>query len=199
MSINWNFELTNVALFIGAVIAAVYARRQVAELRESNHKLAESGLNQEQQLRASVLLRLDERWESPSMMAARADLETVFTEVRSETRRSHPEPGALLQYLSAPNFERHLKELRGADLRKQRRLLQICGFFETVGYVAQAGYVTPDDIYQLLGGSIITAGEVFLPYIEWLLRQDASPDLYRNFRWLVDQIRRKSTFSAVQA
>jgi hypothetical protein len=46
MAINWNFELTNVALLVGAVFAARYARHQVAEMRESNSKLAESGRSQ---------------------------------------------------------------------------------------------------------------------------------------------------------
>ena len=64
MKVNWDFELTNVALFVGAIVAAIYAHRQVGAMRESNQKQAESAKNQELQLRASVLLSLDERWES---------------------------------------------------------------------------------------------------------------------------------------
>jgi hypothetical protein len=43
MAVNWNFELTNIALFAGAIVVAVYAHRQVAAMRESNRKQWFSG------------------------------------------------------------------------------------------------------------------------------------------------------------
>lgn len=49
MTVNWDFELTNVALAGVAVWALLFARRQVAEMRESNRKQAESSHNQELQ------------------------------------------------------------------------------------------------------------------------------------------------------
>jgi hypothetical protein len=77
------------------------------------------------------------------------------------------------------------------DPHQQRRLLQVCGFFETVGYVTFARYITMDDVYLLLGGSILTAATVFIPYIDMLLQQGAHPKLYQNFRLLVDQVKRR--------
>jgi hypothetical protein len=38
VSVNWNFELTNVALLAGAIVAAIYARRQLAAVLESNQR-----------------------------------------------------------------------------------------------------------------------------------------------------------------
>jgi hypothetical protein len=189
MAINWNFELTNVLLLLGAVVAAIYARRQVAEMRESNRKLAESGRSQENQLRAGILLTLDARWESPQMMAVRGDLETLIREVYAEALDYYPDRAADIELVSAPYFERRLSSLRDTDSRLQRRLLQICGFFETVGYVTVAGYITLDDVYRLLGGSILTSATVFTPYLDRLLGQGAHPKLYSNFRWLVNQVK----------
>lgn len=73
--------------------------------------------------------------------------------------------------------------------RRQLRLLQVCGFFETVGYVTSTGYITIDDVYNLLGGSILTAARVFLPYIDLLVAQGEHPKLFENFRWLVNQVK----------
>ena len=91
MTVNWNFELTNLALAGVAIWAVLFARRQVGEMRESNRKLAESARNQELQLRASVLLSLDERWESVSIAAAIAELRTLIGEVERELAVRYPD------------------------------------------------------------------------------------------------------------
>ena len=124
------------------------------------------------------------------MTAARNDLEALVAEVFAETQQTYPDRLAGIDLLSAPGFARRLIALRTSDLRKQRRLMQICGFFETVGYVTFAGYITLEDVYSLLGGSILMAATVFLPYIDVLLEQGAHPKLFENFRWLIDRVKR---------
>jgi hypothetical protein len=120
VSINWNFELTNLALSVGAIVAAVYAHRQVAAMRESNQKQADSAKNQELQLRAGVLLTLDQRWESNPILSVRSQLEDLWTRVMPEVRRDYPDPDAAVQLLSAPYFARRLRDMPVRDSQSQR-------------------------------------------------------------------------------
>ncbi len=182
MAINWNFELTNVALLIGALVAALYARRQVAEMRVSNRKLAESGISQEYQLRASVLLTLDQRWESPQMAVARASLHKLREEVEAESNERS----------AAQAYNEKLASLRSSNPALYLRVFQICGFFETVGYVACANYISRQEIIDLLGPSILEAGRIFLPHIQALRDLEGNDShLFDYFLWLLDRARRE--------
>jgi hypothetical protein len=196
MTVNWNFELTNVALFIGAIIAAIYARRQVGAMRESNQKQAESAKNQELQLRANVLLALDQRWETEPLVSVRVDLQDFIKKVFDECATRWPGKSASeLRPLTAPIFLSRLNELETQDAAMHFRLFQICGFFETVGYVARAGYVTPDDIFYLLAGSIMSVATVFTPYVNAKLQAGNDARYYENFLWIVTQVERKQAIS----
>jgi hypothetical protein len=89
-----------------------------------------------------------------------------------------------------------LKQLETEDVANNLRIFQICGFFETVGYVARAGYITIADVQSLLGGSIKTAAMVFRPYIQDLLSfRNADPKLFEHFLWLIDEIERRDAIS----
>lgn len=201
MSINWNFELTNVALLIGAVVAAIYAHRQVAAMRESNQKQANSAKNQELQLRASVLLSLDERWESETMTSAVAELQSLIKEVENALIRANPDVSLVdLRRRSAPIYLAKLREMETHEPRRYLLVFRICSFFETLGYTAKARYLTVDDVFELFSVSITATAMVFRPYIEEMVRQEAAnPMLYANFRWLIGEIEKRASFSGLSA
>jgi hypothetical protein len=131
------------------------------------------------------------------MTPARAELQALIIEVLKEAAAKWPEHlQAELRRLSAPLFVGRLQRMESEDSAKNLRLFQICGFFETVGYVARAGYITVDDVISLLGVWFKTAAMVFRPYIQDLLSaRGADPSLFENFLWIVSEIERREATS----
>src|ERR1700693_4093008 len=85
-----NFELTGLGLIAVAVWGLLFARRQLAAMQESNRKQAESARNQELQSRATVLLTLDQRWESEPLLTSRALLFHLEKAVLEEASAQWP-------------------------------------------------------------------------------------------------------------
>ncbi len=140
MIVNWNFELTNVALAGVALWTLLFARRQVGEMRESNRKLAESAASQERQMRANVLLSLDQRWESEPLISQRTEMQRVMEEVFLQIRGQAPNADMdQIRRLSAGVFIEMLELWMRDAPENYLRLFQICGFFETVGYSIREG------------------------------------------------------------
>jgi hypothetical protein len=165
-------------------------------MRASNLSQAESAKNQELQLRASVLLALDQRWETEPLILIRAFLQQLIKEVFEDCASRWPtKPSEDLKLLTAPIFLTRLNELETKYPESHFRLFQICGFFETVGYVARAGYVSADDVFNLLGGSVMTAAMVFRPYIKAKLAAGNDPRFYENFIWIVNEAERRQATS----
>jgi hypothetical protein len=81
LHVSLSFELTGVGLIAVAVWALLFTRRQLAVMQESNGRQAESARNQELQLRASVLLTLDQRWESEPLVSMREELQSLVKDV----------------------------------------------------------------------------------------------------------------------
>jgi hypothetical protein len=84
LHVSINFELTSLGLIAVAVWALLFTKRQLAAMQESNRKQAESARNQELQLRTSVLLTLDQRWESEPLLTSRAELFALEKKVLQE-------------------------------------------------------------------------------------------------------------------
>ena len=84
---------------------------------------------------------------------------------------------------------------------RYQRLFRICGFFETVGYVVRADYVTLVDVFRLFSVSLNTAAMVFRAYIEEIVyAEGANRMLYANFRWLIAEIEKlEATSSGLSA
>lgn len=168
-------------------------------MQESNCKQTDSARNQEHQLRASVLLTLDQRWESEPLLTSRSELFALEKEVLQEAAAQWPgKPIADLRRLSAPLFASRLEDLEEQDPAKYLRLFQICGFFETVGYVTKANYITLTDVSELFSVSINATAVVFRPYIQYLLDiRGADPMLYSNLRWLISEVEKRQAISLV--
>jgi hypothetical protein len=199
LHVSLSFELTGVGLIAVAVWALLFTRRQLAVMQESNGRQADSARNQELQLRASVLLTLDQRWESEPLVSMREELQSLVKDVLVESATRWPERSmGDLRRLSAPSFASRLKELGEREPSRYIRLFQICGFFETVGYATKAKYLTLTDVYELFSVSIDTIAVVFRPYIHQLIRDEgADPALYFNLLWLISEVEKRRATSAV--
>jgi hypothetical protein len=197
LHVSISFELTGVGLIAVAIWALRFTRRQISAMQESNRKQADSARNQELQLRANVLLTLDQRWESEPMILLRAELQVLVTDVLREAASKWPTRSiADLRRLNAPAFAARLRDLGEKNPAKQLRLFQICGFFETVGYVARRNYLTLIDVYELFSVSINATAIVFRPYIDDLLNNEgADPLLFYNLRWLIAQVEKQQAIS----
>jgi len=191
LHIHLSLELTGIVLSIVAILALFYGGRQLAALREGNKKQTESARNQELQTRAAVLLSLDQRWEN-EMLACRADLETLIVEVKNQAAqmwRGRPENE--IREKSADLYADRLGRMADENRQQYMQLLRICGFFETVGCVVRAGYVPAKDVLDLLSVSIASAGMVFQPHINRLLKEGAPANFYENFLWIVEKADRE--------
>ena len=185
LHIHLSLEITGIALAAIALAALIYGGRQLTEMRKSAR-------SQELQARAAVLLSLDERWENEPMLACRTNLEEVILDVRNEAaKRWRGQPESEMLRRSADLYAERLADLAEVNRTKYMQLLRICGFFETVGCVVQAGYLPLDDVLDLLRVSILMAGLVFGPHVQKLLEDGAPDDFYENFRWIVAEARRE--------
>jgi hypothetical protein len=178
---------------VGAAVHPAAACRDA----ESNRKQADSARNQELQLRASVLLTLDQRWETEPLLTSRAELFALEKAVLEEAAGRWADRSITdLRRLSAPLFASRLEDLEHQDPAKYLRLFQICGFFETVGYVTKANYLTLTDVSELFSVSINATAVVFRLYIQDLLDvRGADRRLFYNLRWLIAEIERRSAIS----
>lgn len=196
---NINLELTGIVLALMAGWALWFARKQVLEIQKTNKMQADSMRNQELQTRAHVLLALDQRWESEPILSARADMQTLIDKVRGQAAQKW-------KGLSEVEVKRRSSEIYAAELQQMRtsnktqylHLFEICGFFETVGYVAHARYIPVEDFINLLGVAIQTTGMVFKPHLEKLLGEEgADKSIYESFLWLLDETEKRYAISYV--
>lgn len=176
--VNFSLELSGVALAIIAIFALLFARRQLGQMRAATAA-------QNNQVRATVLLSLDERWESELMLAARKST-ALKQRVRTQAVKNWPaDSESELRNKIGEVYANEFQTLRAGDDTAQTlylQLFQLCGFFETVGYVSRAGYIPETDIIGLFGNAIIDTGSVFTPHIAKLLGEDgANPELYSSF------------------
>jgi len=166
-------DIATSAAVVVAVMAAWFAWSQLRGLSR--------------QTRATVLLTLDERWESEHMFTLRKEYEDFLEHAFSEANRrsTRQRPVDVLQVcgelLEALRVSRDAKEAE-----RYSKLFRLCGFFETLGYATTAQYIRVADVHGLLGASIAECGLVFKSHILGLQRQ--RPGLLENFVELVDKI-----------
>ncbi len=142
------------------------------------------------QTRATVLLTLDERWESAEVVALRQELEKLIRETAEEAKRRPATGRGLLT--PADLFPDRLEKLRNDDPDTYSKLFRLCGFFETVAYVARAKYITVKDLDNLLGASISDTGKLFRNHIVRRQRETGIPGFLEHYIWLVDEIERRA-------
>jgi len=139
--------------------------------------------------KAEVLKQLDARFSKSPMTEARDEARRLFAEM---DKRYEHEREAQRALSAIADFTAHLNELKKANDKKYFTLIDICAFFETVGYLAYKKYVLFKDIYELFGGSILVAGKFFETHIKDLQKgPPPDPKLYENFLWLLEEVRKQ--------
>ena len=190
---NVSLELTGIALVGMAAWALWFARQQVLEMQKTNQEMQKTN-------KANVLLSLDQRWESEPILSARADLQMLIESVRAEATQRWPGLSeAERKRRSSEIFAEKLQQMRiAADKTRYLQLFRICGFLETLGYVAATGYLPVKDVINLLGGSILTAEMVFNPHMDKLLNEEgADKRMYECCRWLFEETKKHAAIGGV--
>ncbi len=176
----WSFkpeiDLGTLALFIAAVAGTLVAWRQL-------HLVAV-------QARATLLLALDERWESTALRPGRDAMQLVLEELLA--RATQERAG-----LPHDERQRHFRDLCAAEIQRLRtedkpsysKIMQVAGFLETVGFVARRNYLPATDVVELLGGSIDGAGSLLSSHLRKIQEEELDEEWYEHFLWLVDQAR----------
>jgi hypothetical protein len=159
---------TAVAALI-ALVAALVALRQLGTMSR--------------QAWAEVLLTIDERWEESKipMSDIKADILKFASDVQAKYKAGGPSQIELLAT--------ELEGLRTTDLDRYRNLFRLVALLETMGYAARKGYVSIQDVEQLLGPSISEATRVFRLHISRTFKDD--PRVYEHFRWLAEEVERR--------
>jgi len=159
---------TAVAALI-ALVAALVALRQLGTMSR--------------QAWAEVLLTIDQRWEESKipMSDIKADILKFESDVQAKYTAGGPSQIELLAT--------ELEGLRTTDLDRYRNLFRLVALLETIGYAARKGYVSIEDVEQLLGPSISEATRVFRLHISRTFKDD--PRVYEHFRWLAEEVERR--------
>jgi len=136
------------------------------------------------QSRATVLLTINARWESTGILALRTYLGR-FQDTAAKLAATNG-----VNFGTAASGE--LKRMR--DTVEERdsysKLIEMCGFFETLGLVTRSRYVDPKDAFNLLGGSIMVAGLIFEDHIQDVQNTN-SRHYFEHFVWLLTDARRR--------
>jgi hypothetical protein len=189
VDVGFEINLVEIILALIAIGALWFAYHQIKIMQEDAKTRTQSVHAQELEARARILLDLDDRWESDSMQAIRTEVIQMMVEVKKEAAERWPgQSETERQRRSADIYADKLQKIRDNELLRYLRIIEICGFFETVGYVARSGYIPPTDVILLLGGSILQAGEIFKPHIDKRLSETGEhKELFENFLWLLKE------------
>lgn len=138
-----------------------------------------------QQTKVDTLLTLAERWGSEPLLSIRADLFKLLEEVlevakarwahlAKEERRAHVEN----------EFRTRLVQIRQQSPEQFQRLFEVCGFLETVGYLAKQNHLPVEETTGLFGVGIDQAALVFGSWIKQMHSEGGDPTMYECFLWL---------------
>lgn len=148
--------IAQTGLFLFAAIAVLVGKEQIKTAIIHN--------------RASVVLELDNRWESDAMIESR----TLLTDLYETVRAAHA-PEAWTR-----TYNKHLADLRSKDPTKYRTMMRLAGYFETAGWVIGKRYVEKEDFLDLFRVSVVVFGKVFEEHLVILQRLENSPKLYEH-------------------
>lgn len=134
---------------------------------------------------ADFLLRIDDRYGSPSIIKARAIIHRLYIATDKNICKDKRD-----EILASK-----IKELY-ENLKFHKdfiHLLNFLDFLETIAYFSNQGYVEVKEINELLGGSLEYFHKIFTPlvgHLRYHYRDDLSnPSYYRELDKLVDKIK----------
>lgn len=157
-------ELTGIFVFFIALIGAIFASLQVRQINN--------------QTRANTLLNLDHRFESEPLIAAKKIFhDTLMTATNK--------PGAQNLQEKFSNELDAMSVSTDSTMRENyQKLFVLCGFFETVGFVAKTGMIKKSDVQELFGTSAKDTASYFKKHIIDLREKTGRSKHY--FEYLLD-------------
>jgi hypothetical protein len=147
--------LSQLFIVVIALIAAYVARGQLKEM----------GVYRQQRVRianAQLLLELDNRWDSKDMHGSRLIFARTHNAITQKVGGDHPivKDGERKKFIQEAWAE-ELQKKRGESPQEYAKLMDICGFFETVGLMVDKNYIQFGDVVELFGGPIDNVGTCF--------------------------------------
>ncbi len=140
------------------------------------------------QMRASLLLSFDQRWEEPSFKRNRNVYAKFQSSVRDEIRlfRVGADPDEDGEVMMR-RYQSRLARMLWENPAEYQTIMGLCYFLETVGYAARAKYIHARDITNLLGGTIREVSQVFQYHIRDLQETPGREELFGNCVWLFNR------------
>lgn len=154
-------ELTGILVFFIALIGAIFASLQVRQINN--------------QTRANTLLNLDHRFESEPVLQAKHIFYNTFLKASSR-------PGnQMLEEKFADELEIMMNSEDQNVRANYQKLFVLCGFFETVGFVAKTGMIKKSDVQQLFGSTAKDTASYFRKHILLLREKTGRSDHYLEY------------------
>jgi len=176
----------------------IHAPNIAALLSVPGAALAFFQLRQARQSRlAATYLAISKEWDA--LVAAR----TLITVLPFENRdcQDHAQRGALLLDILdrlVPFMPDHdIAGIENEILRQDldRSIDQILSYLEDLGLLCRKGYVSQNDVADIIAPSIVEIIEILLPYIERERRDyDPGPTIYANTLWLYERAKYSTQF-----
>jgi hypothetical protein len=182
------YFVAQTAIAVVVLAAAVYAREQVAEGRNARFAALK-------QSRATFLLELDRRWDSPEISKSIRLFRTLRDEELGKIFKSdpHADVDLALQKVKA-EFPNKLQQLRDNEKTKSLYddLMVFPGLLETIGVMAKQDYINLDDITNLFEWSIIDFYHYFRAHIQKRQTEPGVPQRFlQNALNLAEQVEQR--------
>lgn len=168
---------------VGAII---YARAQVVEAKQNTEIIAK-------QAKATLLLSLEEKWNSADMRAAKKCFVEKKNTVDSDIHKTNSNLNdSAIEEKKCDKFKTLLRELyRDEPFGSYTTLMSMVGFFELLGLLVKRKYVDIKDIADLFGGPILDVGRYIAPHINERKTERGVPNgLFENALYLVDETKK---------
>ncbi|MER9047678.1 hypothetical protein NKH89_10425 [Mesorhizobium sp. M0923] len=148
---NWleiAYWISQIILTVIAFVAAIAAWNQLTQAE--NARLA-----QLRAMNATLLMELDNRWDSAEMREARR-ICFEWTQKINETISGKQFADQQQRSVAiSDEWTKLLRDCRIRDMKEYGKLMGMCGFFETVGLMVKKDYIAASDVIDLLKGPML--------------------------------------------
>lgn len=159
---SWIAQLLIVAI---AIVAAFVAKGQLKEMGDYR-------LQRVRIANAQLLMELDKRWDSREMHESRLIFKRTFDAISKKVATDHGTvKDGEREKLMQGEWVNELHKKRKENPEEYTKLMDMCGFFETVGLMVDKDYIKFDDVKELLEGPIVNIGKCFRGHIESLEKE----------------------------
>ncbi len=141
--------------------------------------------------KADFLLRIDDRYGSKSNVEARKIIHEFYCEAMSEIKNKEELSTKTVLNIATDKIAKKILEIE-LDKKKATNfihVLNLLDFLETIAYFCNNEYISPKDINELVGGSIIKYYEVFKPFIKKRREEYDDNDYYCEVEKLAENLK----------